>query len=125
MIAHSALPTGSPCTPFPIRAKSSPYRAMSRADKKRCVPEFDENYERDSVYEHMVVQTTGWMAGKSHLSFPVAGVRPLAPVSKPCLKNCCNFLLLSFLFILALIVWLRPVRWAGDTGLALRLVRQR
>ena len=43
--------------------------------------EFDENYERDSVYEHMVVSTTGWMAGKSHLSFPVAGVRPLAPVT--------------------------------------------
>ena len=41
--------------------------------------EFDENYDRDSVYEHMVVQTTGWMAGKSHLSFPVAGARPLAP----------------------------------------------
>jgi hypothetical protein len=31
--------------------------------------------------EHMVVQTTGWMAGKSHLSFPVAGARPLAPAA--------------------------------------------
>jgi hypothetical protein len=42
--------------------------------------QFDENYDRDSVYEHMVVQTTGWLAGKSHLAFPLAGARPLAPV---------------------------------------------
>jgi hypothetical protein len=34
-----------------------------------------------AVAEHMVVQTTGWMAGKSHLSFPVAGARPLAPAT--------------------------------------------
>ena len=41
--------------------------------------EFDPNYERDDVYQHMMVQSTGWQEGKSYLSFPVAGVRPLAP----------------------------------------------
>jgi hypothetical protein len=31
--------------------------------------EFDHNYDRDDVMEHMLVQSTGWLAGKSFLRF--------------------------------------------------------
>uniref|UniRef100_A0A7S4U7R1 Uncharacterized protein n=1 Tax=Guillardia theta TaxID=55529 RepID=A0A7S4U7R1_GUITH len=42
--------------------------------------EFDANFDRDDVMQHMWVQQSGWLAGKSFLSFPLAGVLPLAPV---------------------------------------------
>ena len=41
--------------------------------------EFDEYRDRDDVQEHMLVQQSGWLQGKSFLSFPLAAVRALAP----------------------------------------------
>mmetsp|Transcript_18768 Transcript_18768/g.29286 ORF Transcript_18768/g.29286 Transcript_18768/m.29286 type:complete len:197 (+) Transcript_18768:184-774(+) len=42
--------------------------------------EFDPNNQRDDISQHMLVQHTGWLAGKSFLGFPVAAARALAPV---------------------------------------------
>lgn len=47
--------------------------------------EFDDNFAGDAVYEHMMVQSTGWLKGKSHVSFPLAGLRPLAPAKAGCI----------------------------------------
>lgn len=43
--------------------------------------EFDVYHDRDDVQEHMLVQHTGWLQGKSFLGFPLAAIRALAPAS--------------------------------------------
>ncbi|QDZ19970.1 hypothetical protein HOP50_03g24880 [Chloropicon primus] len=39
--------------------------------------EFDANFDKDGVYEHMQVSTEGSMKGKKFLSFPLNGIQPL------------------------------------------------
>ena len=43
--------------------------------------EFDPYHDRDDAARHMLVQHSGWLAGKSFLAFPLGGARALAPAA--------------------------------------------